>query len=133
MSSQPKHEMSYHFERAQGHVINLWNDHHKPCVLFYIDPKYRKPMIFAPDNIKVKIEEYFETDPGLMKAFEDDAETMNLDFSDKDYHPRPSKQNFNRARGNLRPSKLPFPLKYCNHEELRTYLGIELLQHHNRG
>ena len=47
-------------------------------------------------NIKVKIEEYFETDPGLMKAFEDDAETMNLNFSDKDYHPRPSKQNFNR-------------------------------------
>ena len=57
---------------------------------------------------------------------------MNLDFQDQDYYPKPSKQSFNRTRGNLKPAKLPFPLKSCNYEELRDYLGIELLQHHNK-
>ena len=133
MNSHTKHEKEFHLERAQGHAIRLWNDHHIPCGFFFIDPKFRKPVIYASENIKLKLEKYFDEDPDLMKAFDDDAETMNLDYSDKDYHPQTSKKTFNRIRANLNPSRLPFPLKYCNYEELREYLGIELLQHHNRG
>ena len=62
----------------------------------------------------------------------EEDETMNLDFSDHDYYLKPSKLNFNRTRRSLKPLKLSFPLKYCNYEELRDYLGIELLQHHNK-
>ena len=50
----------------------------------------------------------------------------------QDYFSQPPKESFNRTRANLNPSRLPFPVKYCNFEELREYLGNELLQHHNK-
>ena len=95
MASRPKHDVLFHLERAQGHAISLWNNHHKPCIFFYRDPKYRKPVIYAPETIKIKLEKYFDEDPELLEAFDEDLEIMNLDFTDKPYFAEPTKKTFN--------------------------------------
>ena len=125
MNSHTKHDLEYHLQRAQGHAIRLWNDHHIPCGFFFIDPKFRKPVIFASENIKLKLENYFDEDPDLMKAFDNDAETMNLNFSDQDYFAQPAKETFNRTRAN-------FLEKECTLGWSKSNLNLWFLAHNDR-
>ena len=84
-------------------------------------------MIFPPESIKKKLE-YFENDPALREAFAADAEVFNL-CEENDYLQRPAREEFEQAREELPPAKLPSPVDDCNIEVLRKYLRKELYQY----
>ena len=92
-----------------------------------MDPVLDKPMIFAPESIKKKLNEYFENDPELREAFAADAEVLNCE--ENDYLQGPAREEFEQAREGLPPAKLPSPVDDCNIEVLRKYLRKELHQY----
>ena len=63
----PEHKLDFHLHKGQENVRKLLNIHHKPCGFFY------KPKIFAGESVKKKLEEYFDNDLALKRAFAEDA------------------------------------------------------------
>ena len=49
------------------------------------------------------MQEYFDQDPTLLHAFQEDAEFMNLHCEETDYIPGTSKERFQQTRANLKP------------------------------
>ena len=68
--------------------------------IFYINPVLDKPMIFAPELIKKKLNKYFENDQVLREAFTADAEVLNH-CEKTDYLQGPTREEFKQIRAGL--------------------------------
>ena len=101
-------------------------------MFFFIDKKLQKLIIFAPENVKKKLQEYFDSDPDFKEAFKRDEEMLE-NFTDDNYIPESPRQVYDQARAQLLPGKLPFPLDWCNSGEIGKYLSTELKQSYLKG
>ena len=84
-------------------------------------------LLQANESVKKKLEEYFDNDLALKRAFAEDAAILKS-HEDDDNMPGPEREEFVQARAGLPLKKLPLPIEDCDIDILRAYLKKELFQ-----
>ena len=98
---------------------------HKPAYLFSFQTKYGH-MQFGSSHVVSKFKSEFQNDSSWKEAFEDDKEEMIEGIQTHEL----DENEYDDARANLLPKKLPACLHLMNYEELWTLITTETIKQH---
>jgi hypothetical protein len=98
---------------------------HKTASLFAIQTKYGQ-MQFGSNNVVEKFINDFENDSDWEEAFDDDDEELIQGIQ----NPELDEDEYDHARANLLPKKLPANLEIMTYEELWTLITTETIKQH---